>query len=212
MKESKSLSWRLFAVGVAIGFVGGFLLRTLYGSHESILTSKLLDWPFLTFVLLASFVGLFFDSLASLIARGEFTIAWSKDQSVKIRNLSAAVSGELSPLQEDIEALKSAVASLQGHPNKMADTEGINAPVSEFISSSTISATNTGIVEAQKRRLREALDNPKYKWRSVERLAAVAGLSEDEVIGLLLTQDDVRLSRSMTGHQIAGLRSRVGSA
>jgi hypothetical protein len=213
MEEPKLWVWRLCGVSAALGFAAGFLLsNSLHGSQGSLLSSKLLDWPFLTFFLLVCFVVLFFDSLSSLLTRGELTIAWSKDQSVKLRNLSAAVSGELTPIQEDIDRLKNDVLRLKEQLDDGASTKGLNAPIDSLPSNAQIADPSDAVVKAQTRRLREALEDSTYKWRSIERLSSIVGSSEDEVIRLLVTQDDIRLSRSMTGHQIAGLRSRVGSA
>ena len=175
MKKTESSSWRLFCFTAALGFAAGYILSSFNRSHESILTSKLLDWPFLTFVMLACFVVLFFDSLVAVISRGEFTIAWGKDQNIKIRNLSAAVSGELSPIQEDVEALKIAVASPQEQTSTGFRTPGVDEQTLESDSANapTPNSPEVNIIEARVRRLRDALGNPKYKWRSIERLSSI---------------------------------------
>lgn len=69
-----------------------------------------------------------------------------------------------------------------------------------------------GLEKARAKRLKDALSNPDYKWRTVDRLATILGTTQDEVVKLVLAQEDMRLSRSMTGSQIAGLISRVGPA
>jgi TIR domain len=63
---------------------------------------------------------------------------------------------------------------------------------------------------AAKIRLREALSHPAYRWRSLQRLAAAAGVSEEMAADLLRADDEVRFSRGRGGNIIAGLRSRVG--
>jgi hypothetical protein len=201
MAESKTPAPRLFLFGAVAGIFIGFLLHNLLAQHQPLLTSKLLDWPFLIFVLLVCLVGLFFDSLMAAISRGELTIGWGKDQSISIRNLSNAVSGELDPIKEDVENLKEAIGRLQTGASSLVNP---SPPVQ--------AADDSAGLKAKTIRLREALTNPKYKWRTIERLASIIASSEDDALRLLLNMDDVRLSRSMTGAQIAGLRSRVGSA
>jgi hypothetical protein len=60
------------------------------------------------------------------------------------------------------------------------------------------------------KRLREALNHPKYKWRSLERVSFEAAVSEEVAADLLRANDEVRFSKGKTGNIIVGLRSRVG--
>jgi hypothetical protein len=63
---------------------------------------------------------------------------------------------------------------------------------------------------ATRKRLHEALNHPDFTWRSLQRLAATAGLSEEIAANLLRADDGVRFSRGKSGNIIVGLRSRVG--
>jgi hypothetical protein len=59
-------------------------------------------------------------------------------------------------------------------------------------------------------RLREALEHPKYTWRTLERLASLSGSSEDEVLEILLLDPEIQLSRGKRGKKrIAALKSRI---
>jgi len=60
-----------------------------------------------------------------------------------------------------------------------------------------------------KRRLDEALRHEKYKWRSLESLAAAAGLSEDVAGDRLRADSKVVFSKGKSGKIIVGLRERV---
>jgi hypothetical protein len=60
------------------------------------------------------------------------------------------------------------------------------------------------------KRLRESLNNPRFKWRSLERLAFEAGVSEEVAADLLRANDEVRFGKGSSGKIIVGLRSRVG--
>jgi hypothetical protein len=58
-------------------------------------------------------------------------------------------------------------------------------------------------------RLMEALRNPKYKWRTLERVAAEAALSEEQAADYLRSDSAVRFGRGKSHKIIVGLRSRV---
>jgi len=60
-----------------------------------------------------------------------------------------------------------------------------------------------------KRRLDEALRHEKYKWRSLESVAAAAGLAEDVAADHLRADSKVVFSKGKSGNVIVGLRSRV---
>ena len=66
--------------------------------------------------------------------------------------------------------------------------------------------------KAIRSRLDEALSHPRYKWRSLDKVAAAAAISVDRATALLRADDRVRFSRGKGGNQIVGLRSRVGDA
>jgi hypothetical protein len=60
------------------------------------------------------------------------------------------------------------------------------------------------------KRLHEALQHPRFKWRSLERVAFEAGVSEEVAADLLRANDEVRFSKGKSGKIIVGLRSRAG--
>jgi TIR domain len=59
------------------------------------------------------------------------------------------------------------------------------------------------------RRLRQAL-GAKHNWRTLERVAIEAGISESAAADVLRADDEVRFSRGRSGNTIVGLVSRVG--
>jgi hypothetical protein len=66
--------------------------------------------------------------------------------------------------------------------------------------------------KAIRSRLDEALSHPGYKWRSLDKVAAVAAISVDRATALLRADERVRFSRGKNGSTIVGLRSRVGDS
>jgi TIR domain-containing protein len=62
---------------------------------------------------------------------------------------------------------------------------------------------------AAQERLLESLSSPKFRWRSLERVAAEAGLSEEKTADLLRADPKVRFGKGKSSRIIVGLRSRV---
>jgi hypothetical protein len=63
-----------------------------------------------------------------------------------------------------------------------------------------------------KTRINEALADPKHGWRSIERLAILSGLTEDETLELLIQDSDIVFGKDKnTGRRIARLKSREPS-
>jgi hypothetical protein len=60
-----------------------------------------------------------------------------------------------------------------------------------------------------RRRLTEALNKPTYKWRTLERIAIEAAISEERAADLLRSDPSVRFSKGKSRKVIVGLRSRV---
>jgi predicted nucleotide-binding protein len=65
--------------------------------------------------------------------------------------------------------------------------------------------SNNGVLK----RIQEALDPPHHKWRTVERVAFAAGMSVEDVRGILQAYDQVRFTKGSKGELLVGLRSRV---
>jgi hypothetical protein len=57
-------------------------------------------------------------------------------------------------------------------------------------------------------RMLQALGEEKFRWRSVERLAILGGVSESEALELLRSEPEVVLGRGVSGRRIARLRDR----
>ncbi len=64
--------------------------------------------------------------------------------------------------------------------------------------------------KAIKARIDEALSHPRFKWRSLDKVAAAAAIPVDKATELLRTDDRVRFSRGRSGNILVGLRSRIG--
>jgi hypothetical protein len=110
---------------------------------------------------------------------------------------------EVGPAVFEIDPPAAAVAPFPGAASERQLEEHVISPTQ-------IHPLNLETTDAKIQRLRNALTDPEFKWRSTERLAEVIGVTQEEVVQLVLSQPDMRLSRGKSGRQIAGLTSRVG--
>jgi hypothetical protein len=67
-----------------------------------------------------------------------------------------------------------------------------------------------GTGSAIRSRIDEALNHPRFRWRSLDRLAAAAAVPVETATEILQNDPRVRFSRGRSGDTIVGLRSRVG--
>jgi hypothetical protein len=161
---------------------------------------KLLDWPFLLFVVLGLFILLFRKQLVAVLNRGDIWISWGEHHGIRLRELPDKLDQELAPIRDEIEAIKKAVASI-----------GLQAGVSE--AQHLEPPSSNGLSDAQKqetaRRMKEALEAGEYRWRSIERLAAIGGVSEGQALNILRSDPDVVLGADKSGRRLARLASRL---
>jgi hypothetical protein len=161
-----------------------------------VLLPKLLEAPFLLFVAVVVFLCRFRRELTGLLSRGDILISWGEKRSIRLRELSKSLDEELEPIRDDIETLKRSIGA-GSEPTKVSPP----VPPREADEDRKQIAT----------RIREGLRSSEFTWRSVERLAAVSGTTESQVLEILRADPDVRLSVGKSGRQIAGLKSRVGA-
>lgn len=103
---------------------------------------------------------------------------------------------------------------------RIADILGCKVPSRSFEelcrtlskSSSAAPATTPALTRdrAIRKRLIESLEHHRFKWRTLDRLAAESALSFDDAADCLRADPDVRFAKGKHGEVIVGLRSRVG--
>jgi hypothetical protein len=103
----------------------------------------------------------------------------------------------LDPARDDIESMKKAIAEIE---KKLALPASFSPSVSRLDSPERR--------QEAARRMREALASPEYTYRSVERLAAIAGIPPSDATELLKADKEVVLTTDKAGRQIARLASR----
>lgn len=161
---------------------------------------KMLDWPFLAFVILLLAIFLFRLQMAGLFSRGDISFSWGENRNIRLRELSASLDEELDPIRDEISVIKQAVAVIE------ATFKVPNAPRMEPVMKDELSPEQRDMA---KKRMKEALTTGEYLWRSLERLAIIGGISESQALELLRTDPEVVLSRAKSGRPIARLAARA---
>ena len=76
----------------------------------------------------------------------------------------------------------------------------------------TTTSTGPGMspeeLAAAESRLMEGLNADNFRWRSINRLAAMAAISPDQALRMLRANEHVDLGRGKSGRQIAKLKHR----
>jgi len=166
---------------------------TEYTLREVLL--KLLDWPFLLTGLLVGFAWRFRDEFRALLSRGDIRIAWGEGRSIELRELSENLDKDLQPIQDEIDGLRQEVESLRAALGaRQTDSMSFSVPAEE------------GLDVAE--RMRNALADESYRWRSLSRLAQIAGLTEKDALIELRKDPQVVLGADKQGRQIARLKNR----
>lgn len=155
-----------------------------------------LDWPFLLFAFLVVFVFFFKDKVMGLLERGDIQISWGENRHIKLKELSDGIDQEIDPIKEEIQELREQIEKLSS-----TSVKGVEL----MHSSHSLSDDQRKVAES---RIIEGLKNHRYRWRSIERLAAISGISESDALDILRSNTDVVLSIGKSKQQIAKLRDR----
>lgn len=128
---------------------------------------------------------------------------WStprRPRSGRRNQLPSSLSEELDPLRDEIEALKAAVAALE-----KGAAPGVAPPVEPPLPRPLSDEDEAAARET----MLDALSSGDYLWRSIERLAVIAGVSEDQALAMLRADRQVVLGMGKSQRQIARLKSRT---
>jgi hypothetical protein len=166
------------------------------GKHEGLeIVLKLLDWPFLLFISLLILAYVFRVQLKALLTRGDISISWGEGRTIRLRDLKDQIDQKLDEVKEEVDELQ------QG---KTKATASQNPPVIGNVGSLSDEEKAKAL-----QRMKDALADEKFRWRSISRLAAIAGISESDATAIL--RDDpkaIKLSVGESGRRIARLTSR----
>lgn len=160
---------------------------------------KLLDWPFLACTTLLIVIYHFRKQIAEVFGRGDIQITWGPNCSIRLRDLSESMDKELDPIHDEIQALRDDVTTIE------TNLKAGNAPSKETEGQDDLRGDRE---KHAKGRMKEALTNGKYLWRSIERLATIGAVSESQALDILRADPEVVFGTGKSGRQIARLASR----
>lgn len=158
---------------------------------------KLLEWPFLLFIGITLLIWKFGDEFKKLISRGGVILTWG-DKSFAISELPEQLNMSFAPVTDDIDELKAKVERLEEQLS-IKDGQKTNS------SNATLTSEQT---EAARKRMLEGLERGKYTWRSLERLATIGNVTEEQASSILRPMDEVTFSRGKSGRTIVKLASK----
>ncbi len=73
---------------------------------QGVQTSKLLEWPFLLFLLVSILMVLFYHPIHELLGRGDIRIKWGEDKEIRLKDVSRNFDKEIDPIAADVDQLK----------------------------------------------------------------------------------------------------------
>ncbi|MFC2130602.1 hypothetical protein ACFLSQ_04150 [Bacteroidota bacterium] len=145
-------------------------------------------WPLLMIV----FILIFKEKISSLFKSIKRLKIADVEAEFEKREKSFAEK-EVSPLNDEIDGLVEKINILE---KEVADLK--HMPVAEE------STDNSAI----KNRIMDALENGHYRWRSIQKLASLAGASSETVLEILRGDNNVVLGDGKSGRKIARVKNR----
>src|SRR5262249_1129515 len=156
------------------------------------LTSKLLEWPFLLFLLTSMIVSFFYQPIRELLGRGDIRIKWGEDKEIQLKDLSRNFDKEIDPISADVDHFKQ-------------DLEEVRVRICSVHDETAGGQTAPREIEGPRKAwivMQNAIAGSQYKWRRVSTLASLAGVAEEEALIILRAQDEVMLGRNKEGFPI----------
>lgn len=158
------------------------------------LVLAMLDWPFLLFVGIGILTYTFKAELKKAISRGRIILVWG-DKKFEISELPDQLDESFAPVSDDIDDLKQRIIALE-ETTRTAKSTDDETPLDEKS------------VESARQRMLAALEESGYRWRSIERLSSIAGISVAQSSEILRPMQEVVFSRGKSGRTIVRLSSR----
>jgi len=187
----------------------------------------LLDWPFLLFVLILVIVVGFRAQVRAMMGRGDIQISWGENQHIHLKDLSDGLDQEIDPIKEELQLLRDRVARLESGtadgpgmgpaaltrdaPHSQEDETGEDdgaAPATSPGAGTSAPAGGHPETHPIERKLMEELHHPRFRWRTIDILAARAATDPDTVLDILRPRPDVVIGMSKSKRRIARLKDR----
>ncbi len=129
--------------------------------------------------------------------RGGITLTWG-DKSFEISDLPEQLNETFAPVTDDIEDIRGRIEELEKTINKSKAKASKSAP----------DELNNEQIEAARERMLNGLENGKFTWRSIERLAKIGNVTEAQASNILRPMSEVTFGRGKSGRTIVKPSSR----
>ena len=171
------------------------MIEEFFVTHKELL-GRLLDWPFLLFILLILGAVIFRKEFRALLGRGDITISWGEGRSIRLHDISEHLDKEMDQIRDELDIVKEAVHKFHSTSKDY---------VAEQHRSEDLSHTERG--EALSR-MKDSLKHGRWRWRTLERLAIISGITEKEALTILRGDPEVNLGQDKKSNYIAKIKHR----
>ena len=170
-------------------------MEEFFVTHKELL-GRLLDWPFLLFIVLLLGAVYFRQELRTLLSRGDITISWGEGRSIRLHDISEHLDKEMDQIRDELDILKEEVhkfhSSSSDYVAEQYRAENISQPERDEALSL----------------MKNSLRHGKWRWRTLERLAIMSGITEQEALVILQGDPEVELGQDKKSHFIAKIKHR----
>ncbi|WP_372739143.1 hypothetical protein [Neptunomonas sp.] len=149
------------------------------------LVLKLIDWPFLLFIIVVFLIFLMKDQLKGLVDRSNVKITWG-DRSIELNELADNVDQDIDPIKERIDLIEEKLAKIT---TDEVPTEQVN---------SDPEPTTDDIYKV----LHVGLANPKYKYRTASGVAKDAEIPIQTAQTILTSNPNIRVVKARDGKEL----------
>ncbi|UAA38937.1 hypothetical protein KIH87_00755 [Paraneptunicella aestuarii] len=145
---------------------------------------KLLDWPFLLFILVSTLIYVTRRQIRNLVDRSNLKITWG-DRSIELSDLADNLDQDLDPIKERLDALE-----------EQMKTMGKTTPDKEKFTQKEPTELEIDKV------LNVALKNPRFKYRTLDGIAKDVKIPKDKVQQILGSNPQVQVLKARDGRQL----------
>ncbi len=155
--------------------------NTIHFSHVLL---KLLDWPFLLFLLVLIFFYVNRKKITALFDKPNIKFTWG-DRSIELSELGDNLDQDIDPIRERVEALEEQLSSILKNGSKPSNSES-EEPTEEEI----------------KKVVQGPLQNKKYRYRTVMGVAREANISKSKAQRILRNTPDIKIVTARDGKEL----------
>ncbi len=171
------------------------MIEEFFVTHKELL-GKVLDWPFLLFILFLIGAVAFRKEFKTLLGRGDITISWGQGKSIRLHDISEHLDREMDQIRDELNIVKEAVHKFHANsPDYVAEQQ----PAENLSPEGKEEALN---------RMKDSLRHGDWRWRTLSRLAIISGITENEALTILRGDPDIGLGQDKNCNHIAKLNHR----